>query len=239
MINQFSRTELLIGKDKIEKLNKSKVAIFGIGGVGSFVAEALARAGIGNLILIDNDTVSITNINRQIIALHSTIGRPKVDIMKERILDINPLAKVETHQIFYKPGETEDFIKSDYDYIVDAIDTVSAKLGLIEMAKSFNIPIISSMGTGNKLVPNFEITDISKTSVCPLAKVIRQELKKRNISKVKVLYSREDVITPANSEETTSKRSVPGSISYVPSVAGLMIAGEVIRDIIGGVSNGQ
>jgi tRNA A37 threonylcarbamoyladenosine dehydratase len=239
MINQFSRTELLIGKDKIEKLNKSKVAIFGIGGVGSFVAEALARAGIGNLILIDNDTVSITNINRQIIALHSTIGRPKVDIMKERILDINPLAKVETHQIFYKPGETEDFIKSDYDYIVDAIDTVSAKLGLIEMAKSFNIPIISSMGTGNKLVPNFEITDISKTSVCPLAKVIRQELKKRNISKVKVLYSKEDVITPANSEETTSKRSVPGSISYVPSVAGLMIAGEVIRDIIGGVSNGQ
>jgi tRNA A37 threonylcarbamoyladenosine dehydratase len=159
--------------------------------------------------------------------------------MKERILDINPLAKVETHQIFYKPGETEDFIKSDYDYIVDAIDTVSAKLGLIEMAKSFNIPIISSMGTGNKLVPNFEITDISKTSVCPLAKVIRQELKKRNISKVKVLYSKEDVITPANSEETTSKRSVPGSISYVPSVAGLMIAGEVIRDIIGGVSNGQ
>jgi tRNA A37 threonylcarbamoyladenosine dehydratase len=239
MINQFSRTELLIGKDKIEKLNKSKVAIFGIGGVGSFVAEALARAGIGNLILIDNDTVSITNINRQIIALHSTIGRPKVDIMKERILDINPLAKVETHQIFYKPGETEDLIKSDYDYIVDAIDTVSAKLGLIEMAKSFNIPIISSMGTGNKLVPNFEITDISKTSVCPLAKVIRQELKKRNISKVKVLYSREDVITPANSEEITSKRSVPGSISYVPSVAGLMIAGEVIRDIIGGVSNGQ
>lgn len=239
MINQFSRTELLIGKDKIEKLNKSKVAIFGIGGVGSFVAEALARAGIGNLILIDNDTVSITNINRQIIALHSTIGRPKVDIMKERILDINPLAKVETHQIFYKPGETEDLIKSDYDYIVDAIDTVSAKLGLIEMAKSFNIPIISSMGTGNKLVPNFEITDISKTSVCPLAKVIRQELKKRNISKVKVLYSKEDVITPANSEETTSKRSVPGSISYVPSVAGLMIAGEVIRDIIGGVSNGQ
>lgn len=240
MINQFSRTELIIGKENITKLNKSKVAIFGLGGVGSFVVEALARAGIGNFVLIDNDIVTITNINRQLVALHSTINRPKVEIMKERILDINPSANVDIHQTFYMPQETDYLIKDDYDYIVDAIDTVTAKLGLIENAKKINIPIISCMGTGNKFNPKkFEITDISKTSVCPLAKVIRQELKKRNIKDVKVLYSKEEPIKPAPSEEESAKRIIPGSISFVPSVAGLMIAGEVIKDILGGFNNGQ
>jgi tRNA A37 threonylcarbamoyladenosine dehydratase len=240
MINQFSRTELILGKEKIQKLNNSKVAIFGLGGVGSFTTEALARAGIGKFVLIDNDVVTITNINRQLIALHSTINRPKVEIMKERILDINPNAVVDIHQVFYMPGETEYLIQPDYDYIVDAIDTVSAKLGIIETSKKAGIPIISSMGTGNKFDPKkFEITDISKTSVCPLAKVIRQELNKRNIKGVKVLYSKEEPATPSMSEEKSSKRVIPGSISFVPSVAGLMIAGEVIKDIVGGFNNGQ
>jgi tRNA A37 threonylcarbamoyladenosine dehydratase len=240
MINQFSRTELIIGKDNIIKLNNSKVAIFGLGGVGSFVTEALARAGIGNFVLIDNDVVTITNINRQLIALHSTIDRPKVEIMKERLLDINPNVVVDIHQTFYMPQETDYIVNDDYDYIVDAIDTVTAKLGLIEAAKKLNIPIISCMGTGNKFDPKkFEITDISKTSVCPLAKVIRQELNKRNIKEVKVLYSKEEPIKPNVSEEESAKRIIPGSISFVPSVAGLMIAGEVIKDLIGGFNNGQ
>jgi tRNA A37 threonylcarbamoyladenosine dehydratase len=240
MINQFSRTELIIGKDNIIKLNNSKVAIFGLGGVGSFVSEALARAGIGNFVLIDNDVVTITNINRQLIALHSTINRPKVEIMKERMLDINPKVVVDIHQTFYMPQETDFLVNDDYDYIVDAIDTVKAKLGLIEAAKKLNIPIISCMGTGNKFDPKkFEITDISKTSICPLAKVIRQELNKRNIKDVKVLYSKEEPVKPTTSEEETTKRIIPGSISFVPSVAGLMIAGEVIKDILGGFSNGQ
>jgi tRNA A37 threonylcarbamoyladenosine dehydratase len=240
MINQFSRTELIIGKDNIIKLNNSKVAIFGLGGVGSFVTEALARAGIGNFVLIDNDVVTITNINRQLIALHSTIDRPKVEIMKERLLDINPNVVVDIHQTFYMPQETDFLVNDDYDYIVDAIDTVAAKLGLIEAAKKLNIPIISCMGTGNKFDPKkFEITDISKTSICPLAKVIRQELNKRNIKDVKVLYSKEEPVKPTTSEEETTKRIIPGSISFVPSVAGLMIAGEVIKDILGGFSNGQ
>lgn len=225
MLEQFSRTELLIGKENIEKLNKSKVAIFGIGGVGSFVVEALARAGIGNFILVDNDEISISNINRQIIATHKTVGRSKVEVAKERILEINPNAKVVTYKEFFMP-ETKGIIEGTIDYIVDCIDTVTAKIELAIRANKLNIPIISSMGTGNKLDPTkFEIADIYKTSVCPLAKVMRKELRARDIKKLKVLYSKEEPIK-------TKEGKVPGSISYVPSVAGLIIAGEVIKDII-------
>ena len=229
MLNQFSRTELLIGKDAIEKLNNSKVAIFGIGGVGSFVVEGLVRAGVQNFILVDKDTVSLTNLNRQLIATQKTIGRPKVDIAKERILEINPKANVETYQEFFMP-ETVGILDDSVDYIVDAVDTVTAKIELVVRANELNIPIISSMGTGNKLDPTkFEVTDIYKTSVCPLAKVMRKELKKREIKKLKVVYSKED---PIKIEETVEEGRVPGSISFVPSVAGLIIAGEVIKDLI-------
>lgn len=239
MVNQFSRTELLIGKENIEKLHNLKVAIFGIGGVGSFVVEALARAGIENFILVDNDVVDITNINRQIIALHSTIGKAKVEIAKKRILDINPNAKVQALQIYFDKSSKEILDKS-IDYVIDCIDTVSSKIELIEIAKKFQIPIISCMGTGNKLDPTkFEITDIYKTTTCPLAKVIRKELKKREIKELKVLYSKEEPIKPQKSnneyemlENLTLKKQVPGSISFVPSVAGLIIAGEVIKDLI-------
>lgn len=207
MSNQFSRTEMLIGKDNLKKLQSAKVAIFGIGGVGSFVAEGLARSGIGNFILVDNDKVSITNINRQIIATTKTVGKYKVDLMKQRILEINPEAKIETYNIFYMPGCEEKILDDTIDYIVDAIDTVTAKIHLIEQANCLNIPIISSMGTGNKMdATKFEITDIYKTSVCPLAKVMRKELKQRNIKKLKVLYSKEEPIKPSNSEETEKKR---------------------------------
>lgn len=236
MVNQFSRTELLIGKEAIEKLKNSKVAIFGVGGVGSFVVEGLARAGVGSFILIDNDKVSITNINRQIIATTKTVGLPKVQVAKQRILEINPIAKVEVHEEFFMPDSPE-FLDDTVSYIVDAIDTVTSKIELVLRAKKFNIPIISSMGTGNKLDPTkFEITDVYKTSVCPLAKVMRKELKTRNIDSLKVLYSKEEPIKLKNDDytkgENTTKACVPGSISFVPSVAGLIIAGEVVKDII-------
>lgn len=234
MLNQFSRTEMLIGEEGIEKLNNSKIAIFGIGGVGSYVAEALARTGVGNFILVDNDKVTITNINRQIIATTKTIGQYKVDLMKQRILDINPEAKVETYKTFYMPDCKENILDNSIDYIVDAIDTVTAKIYLIEEAQRLNIPIISSMGTGNKLDPSkFEITDIYKTSVCPLAKVMRKELKQRNIKKLNVLYSKEEPVKiKRDSEEETTKKQVPGSIAFSPSVAGLIIASKVVKDLI-------
>lgn len=233
MLNQFSRTEMLIGKENVEKLNNSKVAIFGIGGVGSFVVEGLARAGVGNFILVDNDSVAESNLNRQIIATTKTIGKLKVEVMKNRILEINPNANVETHSEFFMP-ESPNFFDNTVDYIVDAIDTVTAKIELILRANKLNIPIISSMGTGNKLDPTkFEVTDIYKTSVCPLAKVMRKELKKRNIKKLKVIYSKEEPIKPIEENSTEkNKKQVPGSISFVPSVAGLIIASEVVKDII-------
>ena len=228
-LNQFSRTELLIGKAGVEKLQKAKVAIFGIGGVGSYTVEGLARAGIGNFILVDNDTVSLTNINRQIIATHQTIDMPKVEVAKQRILEINPNAKVEIYQELFMP-ETQGILDENIDYIVDCVDTVTAKIELVMRAKKLNIPIISCMGTGNKLDPTrFEVTDIFKTSVCPLAKVMRKELKSRGIKKLKVVYSKEEPIKP---EEFTEEKVKAGSISFVPSVAGLIIAGEVVKDII-------
>lgn len=233
MDNQFSRTEILIGKESMEKIKNAKVCVFGIGGVGSFVCEGLARAGINKFVLVDNDKVSITNLNRQIIATQKTIGKDKVEVMKERILEINPEAKVEIFKIFYMPNCEEKILDKSISYIVDAIDTVTAKIHLIMEADKLNIPIISSMGTGNKLDPTrFEITDIYKTSVCPLAKVMRKELKMRGIKKLKVLYSKEEPIKVIVSDEKVNK-NVPGSISFVPSVAGLIIAGEVIKDLIG------
>lgn len=230
------RTEMLIGKEAVQKLEKAKVAVFGIGGVGSFVVEGLTRAGVGNLVLIDPDDISVNNLNRQIHATHRTIGESKVEVMKQRILDINPDANVE----IYKGNEFEDgeenIISSSFSYIVDAVDTVTTKIKLIEKAKKENVPIISCMGTGNKLEPSkFEITDIYKTTVCPLAKVMRKELRKRNIQDLKVLYSKEEPIkvdTDIEKNNLNRRKSVPGSISFVPSVAGLMIAGEVINDII-------
>ena len=231
MLNQFSRTELLIGKDGIEKLKKSKVAIFGIGGVGSFVVEGLARVGIYDFVLIDNDTVSLTNLNRQLIATHETIGKDKVEVAKTRILEINPDANVEIFKEFFMP-DTKGIVDNSIDYIVDCIDTVKAKIELVVRANMLNIPIISCMGTGNKLDPTrFEITDIYKTSVCPLAKVMRKELKQRNIKKLKVVYSKEEPIKITTNEEGKIK-NIPGSISFVPSVAGLIIASEIVKDII-------
>ncbi|MGN1270679.1 MAG: ThiF family adenylyltransferase [Clostridia bacterium] len=234
MLNQFSRTEMLIGEEGIKKLSNAKVAIFGIGGVGSYVAEALARCGVGSFILVDNDKVTITNINRQIIATTKTIGQYKVDLMEQRILDINPNAKIETYKTFYMPDCKEKIIDNSVSYVVDAIDTVTAKIFLIEEATRLSIPVISSMGTGNKLDPSkFEITDIYKTSVCPLAKVMRKELRQRNIKKLNVLYSKEEPIKlQKNTEEQTKKRQVPGSIAFSPSVAGLMIASKVVKDLI-------
>ena len=230
MSEKFSRTEMLIGKEGIEKLKNSKVAIFGIGGVGSYVVEGLARAGIGHFVLIDNDEVSISNINRQIIATTKTIGKSKVEIAKQRILEINPEADVQICQEFFMP-ETEGVLDESISYIVDAIDTVTSKIELVLRANKLNIPIISSMGTGNKLDPTrFEVTDIYKTSVCPLAKVMRKELKQRGIKKLKVVYSKEEPIKLEKNE--TNKKQIPASISFVPSVAGLIIAGEVVKDII-------
>ena len=229
-MEQFSRTELLIGKENLEKLKNSKVAIFGIGGVGSFVLEALTRAGIGNFILVDKDNVDLSNLNRQIIATRKTVGKPKVEVAKERILEINPNAEVEIYKEFFMP-ETEGILDSTISYVVDAIDTVTAKIELVKRAQELNIPIISSMGTGNKLDPTkFEVSDIYKTSVCPLAKVMRKELKARKIKKLKVVYSKELPIKVARNEEVI--KQIPGSISFAPSVAGLIIAGEVIKDII-------
>lgn len=227
MENIFSRTENLIGKDAVSVLKNCKVAIFGIGGVGGHTAEALIRAGVGSIDIVDNDTVSPTNINRQIIATHSTIGKNKTDVMKQRLTDINPDATINTHNVFFTPETSDLFDFSKYDYIVDAVDTVTAKIELVIKANNQNVPIISCMGTGNKLDPTrFEIADIYKTSVCPLAKVMRYELKKRNIKKLKVLYSKEEPIKNENSSRT------PASISFVPAVAGLIIAGEVVNDVI-------
>lgn len=248
MLNQFSRTELIIGKEGIEKLKNAKVAVFGIGGVGSYVVEGLVRAGIGKFVLIDDDKVCLTNLNRQIIATRKTVGKPKVEVAKERILEINPEARVEIYQDFFMPN-TEGILDNSIDYIVDSIDTVTAKIELVVRADKLNIPIISSMGTGNKLDPTrFEVTDIYKTSICPLAKVMRKELRKRNIKSLKVVYSKEEPIKPEQNLENscktgcicppgtirkcTAKNQVPGSISFVPSVAGLIIAGEVVKDIL-------
>lgn len=229
MDEQFQREIMLIGKENLEKLKKSKVIIYGIGGVGSFVCEALARAGIENLILVDYDKIEITNLNRQIHALHSTIGEQKTEAMKNRILDINPKAKVETYNNKETKEKEEELINETINYVIDCVDTLTTKLKLIETAKRKNIPIISSMGTGNKLDPTkFEITDIYKTTVCPLAKVMRKELKKRNIKNLKVVYSKEE---PKTQIENQEKRT-PASISFVPSVAGLIIASEVVKDIL-------
>jgi len=239
MLHEFSRTELLIGTEALNKLKNSKVAIFGIGGVGTYVVEGLVRSGVGKFCLIDNDCVCLTNINRQIHATSRTVGRPKVEVMKERILEINPNAEVITHQMFYLPENSEGLIKEDYDYIVDAIDTVTGKIDLVIKAKEMGIPIISSMGAGNKIDPTrFEVTDIYKTSVCPLAKVMRYELKRRGVSSLKVVYSKEEPMVPFDIEDceaevrSGSGRRIPGSISFVPSVVGLIISGEVIKDMI-------
>ena len=232
MSEYLSRTEMLIGEKAIATLKNSRVAVFGAGGVGGYVIEALARSGVGEIDIIDNDTVSESNINRQIIALRSTIGSLKTEIARKRVLDINPECKVTLFETFVLPENIDSFDFSCYDYIVDAIDTVSGKLAIIEKAYKEGIPVISSMGTGNKLDPTkFTITDISKTSVCPLARVMRYELKKRGVKKVKVLFSTEEPIKPDKSENS-GKRTPPGSISFVPSAAGLIIGGEVIKDLI-------
>ena len=237
MINEFSRTELLLGADGMEKLKRARVAVFGIGGVGGYVVEALARVGIGALDLIDNDVISLTNINRQIIALHSTVGLPKTDVMAARVRDINPECEVRTYQTFYGPDTAEQFDFAQYDYIIDAIDTVTGKLALAVNAQKANTPIISSMGTGNKLDPTaFTVTDIYKTSFCPLARIMRKELRKRGIERLKVVYSEEEALTPegVTEELPQGRRSIPGSVSFVPSAAGLILAGEVIKDIVNG-----
>lgn len=236
MINEFSRTELLLGEEAMSQLKNARVMVLGVGGVGSHCIEALARAGVGNLILVDNDTVSLTNINRQSIAFHSTVGQYKTKVMAEKIADICPSCDVKTYEMFVLPENIDSLFEEPVDYIIDAIDTVTAKLALVEKAKELNIPIISSMGTGNKLHGElFEITDISKTSVCPLCKVMRKELKARGIYHLKVLYSKEQPLKPAGDtgEDKGSRRALPGSVSFVPPVAGLLIAGEVIRDITG------
>lgn len=227
MKDQFERTQLLLGESAVEKLKKSRVAVFGAGGVGGYVIEALARSGVGSIDIIDNDTVSLSNINRQIYALHSTVGEYKVDIAARRVADINPDAEVRGYKTFFMPQNADEFDFEEYDYIVDAIDTVTAKIELVVRAKMAGVPIISSMGTGNKLNPAiFEIEDIYKTSVCPLAKVMRYELKRRGIERLKVLYSKEKPIKPNTEDGRT-----PASCAFVPSVAGLIIAGEVICDL--------
>ena len=237
MINEFSRTELLLGTDGMERLKKASVMVFGIGGVGSHCVESLTRSGVGTLILIDNDTVSLTNINRQSIALHSTEGRYKTEVMKEKIADICPEIRVRTYERFVLTDNLGDILDERPDYIIDAIDTVTAKLTLVCEARKRGIPIISSMGTGNKLHPEmFEITDITKTSVCPLCKVMRKELKNRGIGHLKVVYSKEKPIDTSGrdtGEDAGVRRSIPGSISFTPPVAGLLIAGEVIRELAG------
>lgn len=236
MINEFSRTELLLGEDNLKILGETTIMVLGVGGVGSHCIEALARSGVGKLILVDNDTVSLTNINRQSIACHSTVGRYKTEVMKERIKDICPTIEVITYEMFVLPDNIERLFSEQPDYIIDAIDTVTAKLSVAEKAAACGIPLISSMGTGNKLHAElFEIEDISKTSVCPLCKVMRKELKTRGIHHLKVLYSREKPIDTSGrdtQEDKGRRRSLPGSISFVPPVAGLLIAGEAIRDIL-------
>lgn len=231
----YERTSMLLGREAIAVLSKSSVIIFGIGGVGSFAAEAVARAGIGSITLVDNDTVSLTNLNRQLIALNSTLGRNKTDVMAERIKDINPLCNVNCINEFVLYDNIDSILSQKYSYCIDAVDTVTAKLAIIMKCRSLDIPVISSMGTGNKLNPQLlEITDIFKTSVCPLAKVMRKELRSRGVDRLKVCFSKEVPITPLATLENTGKRQTPGSVSFVPSVAGLMIGGEVIKDLTGG-----
>jgi tRNA A37 threonylcarbamoyladenosine dehydratase len=249
MLHAYSRTELLIGKEGLEILASSKIAIFGIGGVGSYVVEGLVRAGIGKFVLVDDDKICITNLNRQIHATRKTVGRNKVDVMKERILEINPKAEVETFQTFYLPDTGNDLIKNDYSYIVDAIDTVTGKIGLVMKAQELSIPIICSMGTGNKINPAMlQVADIYKTTVDPLARVMRKELRARGVKKLKVIYSVEEpimpkedvdlgckagcVCPPGTERKCTDRRNIPGSISFVPSCAGLIIAGEVVKDLL-------
>lgn len=231
MSEAFSRTERLLGKENMDKLSAAKVLIFGIGGVGGHVVESLARMGIGHLELVDNDVVSESNLNRQLVATRSSIGRPKVEVMRERIKDINPDANVVTRQCFYLPAESDAFDFSKYDYVVDAIDTVTAKIDIIMKCQACGTPIISSMGTGNKLDPTkLVVTDIYKTTMCPLAKIMRKELRNRGVKKLKVVYSTEPAIKAPGYDK--SERPVPGSVSFVPSVAGLILAGEVVRDIL-------
>ena len=245
MQEQFSRTERLLGAEAMERLAASRAAVFGLGGVGGYTVEALIRSGLGAIDLIDNDTIALSNLNRQIYATHSTIGNYKVDVARQRILDINPNAVVRTYRTFYLPDTADQFDFTQYDYIVDAIDTVSGKIALAENAYRAGTPIISCMGAGNKLdAAAFEVADIYETSVCPLAKVMRRELKKRGIPRLKVVYSRETPLTPLTSltpadapeadeaQKTTRRRQVPGSTAFVPSAAGLIMAGEVIRDLI-------
>ena len=248
MLTQFSRTELLLGKEAMQRLEGARVAVFGIGGVGGYVCEALARSGVGALDLVDDDKVCLTNLNRQIIATRKTVGRYKTEVMKERILDINPKAKIEIHNCFFLPENADEFPFEEYDYIVDAVDTVTAKISLVMKAKECNVPIISSMGAGNKLdASQFKVADIYKTKVCPLAKVMRRELKKRGVKKLKVVYSgkrhtrpKEDmsiscrtncICPPGASHKCTERRDIPGSVAFVPAVAGLIIAGEVVKDL--------
>ena len=234
---QFSRAQLLLGEAAMEKLAHARIAIFGIGGVGGYTAEALARGGVGALDLIDPDTVSVTNINRQLFATHSTVGRQKVDVARERLLDINPQLLLRTYPVFYTPETADQFDFSQYDYIVDAIDTVTGKLCLAERAFQANVPIISCMGAGNKLNGTaFQVADISKTTICPLARVMRKELKKRGIHHMKVVFSTEEARTPVGAEAEAAaigKRQIPGSTSYIPGIAGLLLSGEVIRDLSG------
>lgn len=249
VLNQFSRTELLLGEDNMQRLFNARVAVFGIGGVGGYTVEALARVGVGTLDLIDDDRICLTNLNRQIFATRKTIGKYKVDVAKERILEINPKAVVNTYKTFYMPDTADQFDFSQYDYVVDAVDTVTAKIEIILRAKEAGVPVISCMGAGNKLDPTqFRVADIYKTTMCPLAKVMRRELKKRGVKKLKVVYSTEASLKPLETMETscrtgcvcppgtvhkcTDRRAIPGSISFVPSVAGLIIGGEVIKDLI-------
>lgn len=249
MLNQFSRTELLFGKEAMEKIFQSRVAVFGIGGVGGYTVEALARTGVGHFDLIDDDKVCLTNLNRQIIATRDTVGKYKADVMKERILSINPQAEVNIHKCFYLPETKDEFDFSSYSYVVDAVDTVTAKITLVLEAQAAGVPIISSMGAGNKINPTaFEVADIYETSVCPLAKVMRRELKKRHVKHLKVVYSKEKPMEPINDmaiscrehcicppgaeHKCTERRAIPGSTAFVPSVVGLIIASEVVKDLV-------
>ena len=232
-LHPFSRTELLIGEAGLACLRKARVAVFGIGGVGGYVCEALVRSGIGAFDLVDNDTVTLTNLNRQIIALGSTVGRSKTEVMRERMLDINPQADIRTRNCFFLPDNAADFPFSEYDYVVDAVDTVTAKIEIVLQAQKYGVPVISCMGTGNKLDPSqLRVADIYDTKVCPLAKVMRRELRKRGVTSLKVVYSEEIPLTPAPSQEETIKRAVPGSTAFVPPAAGLLIASEVVKDLI-------
>ena len=237
MSEQFLRTEMLLGSEAIRRLQKARVAVFGLGGVGGYAVEALARSGVGSLDLIDSDTVSVSNLNRQLLATHSTVGMLKVDAARNRVLDINPDCIVRTYPVFYTPDTAGQFDFTQYDYIVDAIDTVTGELALVERAKAADTPIICSMGTGNKLDASaFRVADISKTAMCPLARVMRKELSKRGIRHLKVVYSQEEALTPTGWEEEAAalgKRQIPGSVAFVPGAAGLLLAGEVVRDLTG------